>query len=501
MEDVRSRKYIKPREKVSLSLASVNSYLVSSLIASYLLYFFTDIFLVPMAAVPVIMGVARVWDMINDPIMGILIDRSKVTRHGRMRKYFFYFAIPMGLLTALLFFAPNLPDAAKIAYAMVTYFVFDTLYTVVDIPLWSLISASTPNSNERAKTLSLVVLFGSIGSVIPMLAVPMFAGALGEKNGYFSFAALAGLFGMTALFCVYRNGRERLKPVQEEKVPVKTVIRIAMKNTPMLLTLLASILSCTRYLLQISAVYVASYNIKSDFSAETVQIILVVFVGVGMAIGMILTPILYTRFGYKKVYISFGVIGAVVLGAAYLVGYGSLGRILPFLLIGGIPLGVFSSITYPMVGDSLDYLEWKTGQRFEGFCFSIHSTMTKFNNAFAAIAVSVFLVVIGFQQPVRDAAGIAVKQVQSAATLDGIYALVSLLPAIGFALAIIPMCFYKFTGKRKEQILAELEERRRKHYEEQAASSGEEDSVMAETVSGGCQTGKTDPDREFSIRI
>lgn len=100
-----------------------------------------------------------------------------------MRKYFFYFAIPMGLLTALLFFAPNLSNTAKIVYAMATYFIFDTLYTVVDIPLWSLISASTPNSNERAKTLSLVVLFGSIGSVIPMLVVPMFASAMGEKMG------------------------------------------------------------------------------------------------------------------------------------------------------------------------------------------------------------------------------------------------------------------------------------------------------------------------------
>ena len=499
MEDIRSRKFIKPKEKVSLSLASVNSYLVSRLIASYLLYFFTDIFLVPMAAVPVIMGVARVWDMINDPVMGILIDRSKSGRHGRMRKYFFYFAVPMGLFTALLFFAPDLPNTAKIIYAMVTYFAFDTLYTVVDIPLWSLISASTPNGNERAKTLSLVVLFGWIGSVIPMLAVPLLAGAMGEKNGYFTFAVIAGLFGMAALLCVYRNGRERLRPVQQEKVPVRSIIKIAFQNTPMLLTLLASMLSCTRYLLQISAVYVASYNIKSALAPETVQIILVVFVGVGMAIGMILCPVLYTRFGYKKVYISFGAIGAVVLGTAYFVGYESLGRILPFLLIGGVPLGVFSSITYPMVGDSLDYLEWKTGQRFEGFCFSIHSTMTKFNNAFASIAVSAFLVVIGFQQPVRDAAGVAVKQVQSAATLDGIYALVSLLPAIGFALAIIPMCFYRYTGRRREQILAELEERRAHRFAERAALRGETISEEEAQAAAACQV--VDPNREFCIEI
>ena len=95
--------------------------------------------------------------------------------------------------------------------------------------------------------------------------------------------------------------------------------------------------------------------------------------------------------------------GAVVLSAAYFVGYNNFYAILPFLAIGGVPLGVFSTIAYPMVGDSLDYLEWKTGERLEGFCFSLNSSVTKFNNAFAAITVSVFLVLIQFKQPVEDA--------------------------------------------------------------------------------------------------
>ena len=121
---------------------------------------------------------------------------------------------------------------------------------------------------------------------------------------------------------------------------------------------------------------------------------------------------------------------------------------------------MFSTIAYPMVGDSLDYLEWKTGERLEGFCFSLNSSVTKFNNAFAAITVSVFLVLIQFKQPVEDAMGVVVQQAQTAQTLDGIFALVTLLPAGGFALAIVPMLFYRYTGKRKEQILQELKERR-----------------------------------------
>lgn len=459
------RRYVTFKEKLSISFASVNSYVVSSMIASYLLYFYTDVFLLPMAAVPVLMGAARIWDTVNDPIMGILIDRTKNGKRGRMRKYFFYFAVPMGIFTALLFAAPDLSNAWKVVFAVVTYFIFDTLYTVTDVPLWSLISVTTPNAGERAKTLSLAVTVGSVGSVIPMLVVPMLADRFGERRGYFGFAAIIGLFGMCALFSVYRNAKERIHPAKEEKLPVKKIIRIASQNTPMLLTLLATMLSCTRYLLQISAVYVANYNIQSSFSPGTVQIIMVVIIAAGMFTGMLVTPPLYTRFGYKKVYIFFGVMGAVVLSAAYFVGYDNFYAILPFLAIGGIPLGVFSTIAYPMVGDSLDYLEWKTGERLEGFCFSLNSSVTKFNNAFAAITVSVFLVLIHFKQPAENAMGVVVQQAQTAQTLDGIFALVTLLPAAGFALAIIPMLFYRFTGKRKEAILRELEERRREQQE------------------------------------
>lgn len=455
------KRYVTRREKLSISFASFNSYLISSMIASYLLYFYTDVFLLPMAAVPVLMGAARIWDTINDPVMGILIDRTKLGKRGRMRKYFYYYAIPMGVFTALLFAAPDLPNTWKIVFATVTYFVFDTLYTVTDVPLWSLISVTTPNAGERAKTLSLAVTVGSVGSVVPMLVVPLLTDSFGERRGYFGFAIVIGLFGVCALLAVHRNAKERVQPVREEKLQVKKIVRLAFQNTPMLLTLLATMLSCTRYLLQISAVYVANYNIQSSFSSGTVQIIMVVIIAAGMFAGMLITPPLYTRFGYKKVYIFFGVMGAVVLGAAYFVGYGNFYAILPFLALGGLPLGVFSTIVYPMVGDSLDYLEWKTGERLEGFCFSMNSSVTKFNNAFAAITVSVFLVLIQFKQPVENAMGVVVQQTQTTQTLDGIFALVTLLPAAGFALAVIPMLFYRFTGKRKEAILQELEERRR----------------------------------------
>ena len=129
---------------------------------------------------------------------------------------------------------------------------------------------------------------------------------------------------------------------------------------------------------------------------------------------------------------------------------------LPFMTIGGLGLGAYNSLPYPMVGDSLDYLEWKTGERMEGICFSWNSFVTKFNNAVGALGVIVGLMVIGYVQP--EMSGEYLPQTES--VKDGMFALATLVPAIGFALSLIPMLFYDYTGKRKERILNELAERR-----------------------------------------
>lgn len=129
---------------------------------------------------------------------------------------------------------------------------------------------------------------------------------------------------------------------------------------------------------------------------------------------------------------------------------------LPFMTIGGLGLGAYNTLPYPMVGDSLDYLEWKTGERMEGICFSWNSFVTKFNNAVGALGVIVGLMVIGYVQP--EMSGEYLPQTES--VKDGMFALATLVPAIGFALSLIPMLFYDYTGKRKERILEELAERR-----------------------------------------
>src|SRR5699024_2034462 len=122
----------------------------------------------------------------------------------------------------------------------------------------------------------------------------------------------------------------------------------------------------------------------------------------------------------------------------------------------GLALGAYNVLPYPMVGDSLDYLEWKTGNRMEGVCFSFNSFVTKFNNAIGAIMLSVGIIVFQFRQP--EVSGVPLPQTDF--TLNGLFAMVTLIPAIFFFISIIPMAFNKFTGKNRERILLELSQRR-----------------------------------------
>ena len=163
-----SKKYIGKKEKFSYGFAAIGSYMIANVIASYLQIFLTDILIISPVFILVLMVVARFWDMANDPVMGIVIDKTN-TPKGKMRPYikvgaFLIFGV------ALLIFLPisEAPAWLKMVFAAVMYLAFDTAYTIVDVPAMGLMSVSTPNGKERAGLLSFYVTIGSIGTVLPI---------------------------------------------------------------------------------------------------------------------------------------------------------------------------------------------------------------------------------------------------------------------------------------------------------------------------------------------
>ena len=450
------QKYVKGKEKFSYGFAAVGSFMIANVIASYLSYFLTDILLVSTVFVSVLMTAARIWDMLNDPLMGVLIDRTQ-TKKGKMRPYIKVGAFLIFFVSVFMFLP--ISDANpifKMIFATVIYLAFDTAYTVVDVPFMGLMSIATPDDKERSSLLSFYVTLGSFGTVATILLLPLFQSFLPEKWVYFALAASVGVIAFAGYFMLYRNAKERFSS-PAEKISVKEMFSTAAKNKPMVLTLLTSMLASPRYLLMLSAAYISTYVIKiPGLSSGTVLVILYLVVGAGMFAGILLTPVVYKKIGFKRTTLLFGSIGGVCLTLAFFIGKANYYAAMPFMTLGGLGLGAYNTLPYPMVGDSLDYLEWKTGKRMEGVCFSWNSFVTKFNNAVGAIMLSLGLVVFKFAQPVIPGEPLP----QSDFTVTGLFALVTLIPAISFTISLVPAALNTYTGNRKKVILEELKQRK-----------------------------------------
>ncbi|MCU4156437.1 MFS transporter [Carboxylicivirga sp. A043] len=137
------------KEKIGYSLGDAASHFVWDMVGFWILIFYTDTFGISAAAAGTIMLIARVWDMINDPLMGVISDRTN-TRWGKFRPYILYTAVPYAILAVLTFTTPDLNQTGKIIWAAVTYFMLMTAYTAINLPYSSLMAVMTSDSNERA---------------------------------------------------------------------------------------------------------------------------------------------------------------------------------------------------------------------------------------------------------------------------------------------------------------------------------------------------------------
>lgn len=450
------KKYVTRKEKKAFALAGIAIYLVAGIAQSYLMIFLTDVLYLSASFVMVLMIVSRVWDAINDPIMGMVVDGTS-TKKGKLKPYVFIGAFIIGITTILLFIPlQNLSTSSKMIYTTIIYLLFGMAYTFVEVPTMGLLSVSTSNTEERSNLLAFYVTIGTIGGMLPVGLLPIFEIFIPETWLYFSLSLVTGIYAFFAFYYLSKKSKERFV-TNTEKIPLKEKIRIAITNKPMLQTLLMSMIASPRYLMLPALVYIAKYVYQfGNLSWGTGLIILYVIIGAGMFIGIIFATKLAIKFGYKQMCIFSSLVGGISMTLAYVLGVSiNLYVALPLLTIGGLALGVFNVLPHPMVGESLDYLEWKTGERLEGVCFSLNSFVTKFNNAVGFVGLAVGLVVFKYVAPALPDDIV----LQSTTTINGLLSLITIIPGISFFLSIIPMLFYKFNGKEKERILKELHDK------------------------------------------
>lgn len=449
--------YLTLKEKLTFPMAAFGRSGIYTIMSMFLLIFYTDAAKIDPIHAGYIILAGRIFDAVNDPFMGMIVDRTH-SKWGKMRPYLLFSPALVAVSTILLFFAPQFSSyGAKVAYAAVTYIFWGICFTIQDVPFWSMSSVITPNEKERTRFISNGRLGSTAGGILPTVLIPILiaANALGLRKGYFVSGIIFALLGAALSIIPFFTCKERVVEQRQEVRSLKENFALIGKNKLLQLVILSSVLGSTMVMANVSASYIHYYLI----GVENYGIIpngfkmtsLTVAVGIGMIPAMIIMPALRKRFSLKQIYIGSAIFGVITHCAFWFIGYSNIYLVLLSLVFMGVPLGIYNVITYALIADSVDYIEWKTGERADGVCFAFQTLLSKISAGLATFATSVVLKVCEFRQPVND-----LIQTQSDTTKTGLFFMITLLPAIGFALSIIPMIFNDYTGKKKESIQKEL---------------------------------------------
>lgn len=486
-DDLANKKYLKMRDYVFFSLAQFASSAVTGLVQGYLLFFYTVCASIPMAQVGVMFLVSKIFDGLNDPIMGVIVDKTR-SKWGKMRPYLFFGAIPWGILTIIMFmpgiYSAMASTTAKVAFMWITYLLYSILGTVVGIPLQGLPAVASPNTDERAKIISISRILGSIGEQSALVLVTLFLLITNNDypNSYMLMALVIGILGPVFMFLGAKFIKERLEPT--ERTPnILEGFKYLFKNKQFLLLICSNLLTFFRNFVSAMIIYVVSY-IYNDGS---LQIIFALPGAVASMIGMMIAPKLRKMMDSKKLFIFATIWHSVALAIIffiYLIG-GTWWWLVAILMFAAmIPVGILNVIPHLMATDTLDYWEDKTGDRCEGITFSLMSLRSKISSGLKDYVMSYLLVYFGFSQALPFLSDHT--PVQSDFTKFGLFAIYTIIPAILNLVSIIPIMFYKLSGKKMAEIQGRLAVKRLEEAKrlEGISAEGETDiySVVAEKV-------------------
>ena len=481
-----TKKYIPKKEMMSFCVAAMGQGMIYAMMSSYISDYYLNVLQLAPMFVLMLMLLARVWDAINDPLMGIIVDR-RTTKRGKMKPYILYASLPIAILTILMYLSPNLSKTNLMIYSAVVYVAWGMIYTMADVPFWSLPNVLTPDAEERGSVISLGRTFNGVGSAVPEvlflvigLTLPKILGISDgleyNKKKYLIMAAITVAIGMVLYVRSYFKVKERVVIPDRKRVPGEpSQLSRIFKCKPLMLVILMGVLSSGRYMVQAAAVHVARYAFyigpdlaglseaervaAIDASVSSVKTIFQVCAIVGMFGAMLFMPVLMKKFDYKKIVIVTCLLGFVSSLFTTFIGWFKMNLYIciPFILISCIPLGVLNVISYAMIGDCLDYMELETGFRDNGLGSACQGFVNKLGNALATSGIVIMYMFIGLE-PDKMLSSTAVMAATDLAAGQrfAMFSLVSIVPGVSLLLCAIPMFFYKIAGKEKERITTEL---------------------------------------------
>jgi len=442
------------KEKISYGVAGFGQNMLFTFVSTFMLVYLYEgvgFSTAGIATLTIILTFTKIWDAVNDLIMGVVVDHTR-TRWGKLRPYILFTAGPIALLTILMFAVPDMKERYQLVYIAVLYILWDMAYTMCDVPYWGLTGALSSDTKERTGLISLARTTGTIALALITLLGPQLARWLSfsdeiTTSGWTYAAAIISILGMGLFTLAFFNTRERIV-YNPEKTSIKQSINTIFHNKPLILILTGTILGFGRSIVQVGGAVVAVIV----FGDEGIFTILGAAIIIGIAISTIATPLVLKKISKKTLVIASNSISFVVYILMYFLGYNSLITVFTMILMSGLMTGFFTVSQTAMIADSVDYIEYKTGERNEGVCFSGLTFVGKLMGAIATMVFGIAVATLGYSK------GADITPFMK----NGIYFTITIIPAISCLLGIIPFLFYNLSEKSLAEMMIKVLERRNK---------------------------------------
>jgi glycoside/pentoside/hexuronide:cation symporter, GPH family len=462
MSDAASTEAVDTREKLpfitklAYGSGDLGTAITAALRGFFLLFFFTNVARLTPGDAALILLVGRIWDAVNDPIVGWLSDRT-VTRWGRRRPWLLIGAVPFGLFFFMLWYVPPFSDTGKLFYYIVISILLDTFYTIINVPYTALTPELTHDYDERTSLNSFRFAFSVGGALLSAVLHPIIVNSFDDlRTGYLISGLVWAIVSTIPCFIVFAYTRERPESMQapsEEAIPFFEQLRIAFANGPyrFVISLYLSSWLALQIVQTVLIYYLTYYLAVPEWIPGTLLAI-----QASSFIFIFVWSWLSRRLDKRLVYIIGASIWLVVQIALYFVRPDQAYLIFPLGVIAGGGVAVAYLIPWAMMPDVIELDELKTRRRREGVFYGFMVLLQKAGIAIGIFAVGRALGAAGYLVP-TDAMP---NPVQPAAALQAIRLFMGPVPALILLGSLAIAYFYPITRERHARILRVLDKRK-----------------------------------------
>lgn len=442
------------KNKLGYMFGDVANGLTFGMSAGFLLSFYVDVLGITGAAAATLFLVARIWDAINDPMMGGLTDKMfkrRIAKHigqkvDKFRPYLLMGSWPVVIMAVLMFFNPSsLVGGQKLIWAYITYIGWGMAYTFVNIPYGSVAAVMTQDAGERASLSVSRGIGGMFGNILPRVIVPIFLTtfATDQQKGYLFAMAVMGVIAFISYILCYKNVEEHVETKEdtdETNVSLLSSFNVLKNNRPFIAVSIASIAMLTG--LMTNGALSVFYFRENLNALEAMGLTAVIQIVPMLFLAPLLSKVV-AKFGTKKVVAYTSAISAAFFGLLVLLP-DNLYIYLAVTFVGMLAMTVPNMLVWGMVSDTIDYNQYLSGQRSEGVIYGSYSFVRKMGQAFAGFISGMGITIVGYVQGLES---------QSTSTLLGIKFLNIGFPAIGMLIAFVAFQFvWNLTPELKEKV-------------------------------------------------